>query len=79
MNDLSVYNKVPGTLTINDVAHAFFLMKAFVAYPKNYGGIKFSNISNDTNTYTTQSDNYEKCLKDKERHVLVEIWNLLQP
>ena len=37
LNELSSRSKVPETLSINDVAHAFFLMKAFVVYPRNYG------------------------------------------
>lgn len=41
LSNLSKYNRVPGTLSINDVAHSFFLMKAFIVYPRNYGNIKF--------------------------------------
>jgi hypothetical protein len=41
LSNLSKYNRVPGTLSINDVAHSFFLMKTFIAYPRNYGNIKF--------------------------------------
>ena len=43
LSDLANYSKVPGTLSINDVAHAFFLMKAFVVYPRNYGGLRFES------------------------------------
>lgn len=31
------------TLSIKDVAIALFLMKVFVAYPKNYGGLTFED------------------------------------
>jgi hypothetical protein len=41
LSNLSKYNRVPGTLSINDVAHSFFLMKCFIVYPRNYGNIKF--------------------------------------
>ena len=41
LSNLSKYTRVPGTLSINDVAHSFFLMKAFIVYPRNYGNIKF--------------------------------------
>lgn len=45
LNELAT--KVDPTLSINDVAHAFFLMKAFVVYPKNYGGLIFENTKSE--------------------------------
>ena len=37
LKELAAFGKVEGTLSVNDVGHALYLMKAFVAYPKNYG------------------------------------------
>jgi hypothetical protein len=43
LRDLSKFSRVQGCLSINDVAHALFLMKIFVVYPRNYGSIKFDS------------------------------------
>ena len=48
LSNLSKYNRVPGTLSINDVAHSFFLMKAFIVYPRNYGNIRFETSLAET-------------------------------
>lgn len=43
LSDLSSHSKVPGTVSINDVAHAFFLLSAFVVYPSNYANVRFDS------------------------------------
>ena len=48
LSELASYSRIPGTLSINDVAHAFFLMKVFVVYPKNYGQLRFDDPATET-------------------------------
>jgi len=31
------------TLTFDDLGHSLYLMKFFVAYPRNYAGLKFTD------------------------------------
>lgn len=44
LNEISdCSSRIKGTLSVNDIAHALYLMRAFVAYPSNYAGIKFDS------------------------------------
>jgi hypothetical protein len=43
-------------LTMNDLAHAFYLMKVFVAYPKNYGGLLFESPSTESELRSRERD-----------------------
>lgn len=59
---------MPESLSINDVAHAFYLMKAFVRYPKNFAGLKFKGGEAEENKQL-----------ERERELIIQIWNMLQP
>jgi hypothetical protein len=43
-------------LTMNDLAHALYLMKVFVAYPKNYGGLLFESTSIESELRSRERD-----------------------
>jgi len=65
LNELT--SKDDGTLSFKDLSIALFLMKVFVVYPKNYGGLVFDDPL------------LELHIKNKERSLLLQVWNLIQP
>ena len=43
LTQFSETQQLKNTLTFDDLGHSLYLMKFFVAYPRNYAGLKFTD------------------------------------